>query len=110
MCHVTQARQCVSEAHKALRHTNKQRDELGTETVFNRTVSFLLLANDTVVADGNTEDLCGHVPIVVIDSTKALAHLFRKPAIVLIVRNQHGDIHGDFDLANISAAIGKPQL
>ncbi|CAM9196356.1 unnamed protein product [Laminaria digitata] len=108
----------MSGAHKTLRHIKKEHDELGTEFVFNRTVSSLLLANDgiveqstnSVVADGKTEDLRHHVPIVVSYSTKALADLFRKPVVVLIVHNQHDDIHGDFDLANISAAIGKPQL
>lgn len=102
MCRATQVSQCVSGAHKTLRHIKKQHDELGTEFVFNRTVSSLLLTNDgivehstnSVVADGKTEDLRHHVPIVVIDSAKALADLFRKPVVVLIVRNQHGDIHG----------------
>lgn len=99
---------------RLLRYINKQHDELGTEPVFNRTVNSLLLANDdtveqsmhSVVTDETNEDLCHHVPIVVIDSTKAFADLFRKPVVVLIMRNQHGDIRGDFDLANISVSIG----
>lgn len=73
------------ERTRLLRYINKQHDELCTEPVFNRTVNSLLLGNDdtveqstnSVVAGEKTEDLCHHVSIVVIDSTKTLADVFR---------------------------------